>query len=103
MYESLLIPVIINKFPEKFRLIVSRKMKSDTLDINELNVAFKEELEAREKSKFVGGSISVVEKSWLKSKKVHDPSTAAALHVTERVKKNAISAITSATNRSTGS
>jgi len=78
-------------------------MKSNTLDINELKAALKEELEAREKSKFVGGSISVVEKSWWKSKKVLDPSTAAALHVTERVQKNAISAITSATNRSTAS
>ena len=63
-------------------------MKSDTWDINELMAAFKEELEAREKSKFVGGNINVVEKSWLKSKKVHDPSTAAALHVTERVQTN---------------
>jgi len=51
MYGSLLIPVIINKFAQEFRLIVSGKMKSDTLDINELKAAFKEELEAREKSK----------------------------------------------------
>ena len=88
MYGSLLIPVIMDKISEEFRLIVNRKMKSDTWDINELMAAFKEELEARKKSKFVGGNINVVEKPWLKSKKVYDPGTAAALHVTERVQTN---------------
>ena len=75
MYGSLLIPVIMDKIPDEFRLIVSRKMKSDTWDINELMAAFIEEVEAREKSKFVGGNINVVEKPWLKLKKVNDPST----------------------------
>ena len=88
MYGSLLIPVIMDKIPEEFRLIFSRKMKSDTWDIIQLMTAFKEELEAREKSKFVGGNINIVEKPWLKSKKVYDSSTAAALHVTERVQTN---------------
>ena len=60
MYGSLLIPVMMEKIPEKFRLVVSRKMKSDTWDINELLWAFKQELEAREKRRFVGGSSNVV-------------------------------------------
>lgn len=58
-------------------------MKSDTWDINESMAAFKEELEACEKSKFVGGNNNIVEKPWLKSKKVYDPSTAAAFRVTK--------------------
>lgn len=53
-------------------MIVSRKMKSDIWDINELMAAFKEELEVCEKSKFVGGNNNIVEKSWLKFKKVYD-------------------------------
>ena len=60
MYGSLLIPVMMEKIPEEFRLVVSRKMKSDTWDINELLWAFKQELEAREKRRFVGGSSNVV-------------------------------------------
>ena len=88
MYGSLLIPVIMDKIPEEFRLMVSRKLKSDTWDINELMAALKEELEAREKSTFVGGNINVVERPWFKSKKVHYPSAVAALHVTERVQTN---------------
>ena len=60
MYGSLLIPVMMEKIPEEFRLVISRKMKSDTWDINELLDAFKEELEAREKGRFVGRSSNVV-------------------------------------------
>ena len=85
---SLLIPVVIEKIPEEFRLVISRKMKSDTWDVNELIEAFKEELEAREKSRFVGGSGNVVEKPWLKPKIPRDPITAAALFLPERGQAN---------------
>ena len=34
----------MEKIPEKFPLVISRKMKSDTWDINELLDTFKEEL-----------------------------------------------------------
>lgn len=44
MYGSLLIPVMMEKIPEKFPLVISRKMKLDTWDINELLDTFKEEL-----------------------------------------------------------
>ena len=85
MYGSLLIPVIMDKIPEEFRLIISRKMKLETWDITELVAVFKEELEAREKSRFVGGnSSSVEEKPWLKGRRSYDPVTAAALHLTDQ-------------------
>ena len=87
-YGSLLIPVVMEKIPEEFRLVISRKMKSDTWDVNELIEAFKEELEAREKSRFVGGSGNVVEKPWLKPKIPRDPITAAALFLPERGQAN---------------
>ena len=86
MYGSLLIPVMMEKIPEEFRLVISRKMKSDTWDINELLDAFKEELEAREKSRFVGGSSNVVEKPFPKQNKLPEPITAAALHLSEQLK-----------------
>ena len=86
MYGSLLIPVMMEKIPEEFRLVISRKMKSDTWDINELLDAFKEELEAREKSRFVGGSSNVVEKPLSKQNKLPEPITAAALHSSEQLK-----------------
>ena len=40
MDGSLLIPVVMEKIPEDFRLTMSRKMKSDTCDVNELIEAF---------------------------------------------------------------
>ena len=87
-YGSLLIPVVMEKIPEEFWLVISRKMKSDTWDVNELIEAFKEELEAREKSRFVGGSGNVVEKPWLKPKIPRDPITAAVLSLSERGQAN---------------
>lgn len=61
-------------------------MKSDTWDINELLDAFKEELEAHKKSRFVGGSSNVVEKPLSKQNKLLGPITAAAMHLSEQVK-----------------
>ena len=63
-------------------------MKSDTWDVNELIKAFKEELEAREKTRLVEGSGNVVEKPWLKPKIPCDPITAAALFLPERGQAN---------------
>ncbi|XP_068757291.1 uncharacterized protein [Montipora capricornis] len=63
-------------------------MKLDTWDVNELIEAFKEELAAREKSRFVGGSANVVEKPWLKPKIPRDPITAAGLFLPERGQAN---------------
>jgi len=74
----------MEKIHEKFRLVISRKMQSDTWDVNELIEAFKGELEAREKSRFVGGSGNIVEKPWWKPKMARDPSTAAALFLSEQ-------------------
>ena len=63
-------------------------MKSDTWDINELLETLREESEAREKSGFVGGSSSVVEKPWSKQNKSPEPITAGALHLSEQVKRD---------------
>ena len=63
-------------------------MKSDDGDVNELIEAFKEELEACEKSRFVGGAGNVVEKPWLKPKIPRDPITAAALFLPEQGQAN---------------
>jgi len=41
-YRSLLIPVVMEKIPEESQLVISRKMKLDTWDVNELTEAFKE-------------------------------------------------------------
>ncbi len=57
MYGSLLIPVLMEKIAIEFQLIISRQMKSDTWDISKLMDVFKEELEAREKTSGVGGSL----------------------------------------------
>ena len=63
-------------------------MKSDTWDVNKLIEAFKEELEAHEKSGFLGGSKNVVEKPCLKPKIPHDLITSAALFLSERGQAN---------------
>ena len=64
MTGSLLIPVLMEKIPNEFQLIISRQMKSDTWDITNLLGIYKEELGAREKTRGVGGS---TEKPWGKS------------------------------------
>ena len=87
-YGSLLILVVMEKITQEFWLVISCKMKSDTWDVNELIKAFKEELEAREKTRLVGGSGNVVEKPWLKPKIPRDPITAAALFLPKRGQAN---------------
>lgn len=85
-YGSLLIPVMMEKISKTFPLVISRKMKLATSDINELLDTFKEELEAREKSRFVGGSSNVKEKPLFKQNKLPEAITSAALHLSEQVK-----------------
>jgi hypothetical protein len=81
MYGSLLIPVLMEKIPNEFQLIISRQMKSDTWDITKLLDIFKEELEAREKTRGAGGS---TEKPGPKGGRYKDPpTTAAALYAND--------------------
>ena len=91
MYGSLLIPVMTEKIPDEFCLIISRMMKSNAWDINELMEAFNE-LEAAKKSRFLGVASNDVEKPWLRYSKFQEPVTAAALHLTERKKLNNLTA-----------
>ena len=51
MYGSLLIPIMLAKIPEELKLIISRDMKGETWDFEQLLAIFKSELEAREKIK----------------------------------------------------
>ena len=81
MYGSLPIPVLMEKIPNDFQLIISRQMKSDTWDITKPLDILKEELEAREKTIGVGGS---TEKPSARVGRYKDPlTTAAALHAND--------------------
>ena len=71
----------MEKIPSEFQLIISRQMKSDTWDITKLLDIFKEELDAREKTRGVGGS---TEKPGARVGRYKDPlTTAAALHAND--------------------
>ncbi|ESP04146.1 hypothetical protein LOTGIDRAFT_176360 [Lottia gigantea] len=48
-YGSILVPIILKKVPEEFRLIISRKCDKDKWSIDELLALLKDELEARER------------------------------------------------------
>ena len=49
MYGSMLVPLLMEKIPEELRLLLTRRFKKDTYDINLVLDAFKDELEARER------------------------------------------------------
>ena len=78
-YGTMLIPIIMDKLPEEFRLVISRQIQSDTWGINDVLEAFRNELEAREKCKFVG-TRSVTSNVQAKS----SPKTAATLHTSNK-------------------
>ena len=84
MYGSLLIPVIMEKIPDEFRLMISRRLKSERWDIKELIAIFKEELEARENCKFVSAGISNMQGSF-RAQTRSSVSTAAALQTADKI------------------
>ena len=45
-YGMLLVPVLLSKIPEEIRLIIARKVKDDTLDLDTLITNLKEEIDA---------------------------------------------------------
>ena len=49
-------PVLLSKIPEEIRLIIGRKVKDDTWDLNTLITNLKEEIDAREKCTLVKAS-----------------------------------------------
>ena len=57
-YGTLLVPVILNKIPEELRLLISRKFDKDKWEVSEILMAFKEELEARERCVLMKASSS---------------------------------------------
>ena len=52
----LLVPVLLSKIPEGIRLIIGRKVKDDTWDLDTLITNLKEEIDAREKCTLVKAS-----------------------------------------------
>ena len=79
MYGSLLIPIMLAKIPEELKLIISRDMKEETWDFEQLLAIFKSELEAGEKIQSMSGSSSMSHAEGKFNRK--NPVTAAALHV----------------------
>ena len=50
-YGMLLVPVLLSKILEEIRLIIGRRVKDDTWDLDTLITNLKEEIDAREKCK----------------------------------------------------
>ena len=48
-YGSLLLPILMSRLPQEFKLILTRNVPKDKWSLDSLLLAFKEELEAREK------------------------------------------------------
>ena len=55
-YGKLLVPILMNKIPQELQLIITRKLGKEKWDLDALQNAFKEELEAREMCEFVTAS-----------------------------------------------
>ena len=82
MYGSLLIPIMLAKIPKELKLIISRDMKEETWDFEQLLANFKSELEAGEKIQSMSGSSSMSHAEGKFNRK--NPVTAAALHVSDK-------------------
>ena len=52
-YDSLLVPVMMNKLPEELRLIITRRFEGGIWHLDKLLKSFKEEVEARERRSFM--------------------------------------------------
>ena len=88
MYGSLLIPIMLAKIPEELKLIISRDMKGEAWDFEQLLAIFKSELEAREQIQSMSGSSSMSHVEGKFSRK--NLVMAAVLHVSD---KTAISCV----------
>ena len=55
-YGKLLVPILMNKIPQELQLIITRKLGKEKWDLDALQNAFKEELEAREMCEFATAS-----------------------------------------------
>ena len=79
-YGTLLVPVILNKITEELRLLISRRFDKDKWEVSEVLVAFKEELEARERcAQMKASSTSSPQRDGIRSRG-KTPFTASALY-----------------------
>ena len=61
-YGSLLLPILMSRLPQEFKLILTRNVPKDKWSLDSLLLAFKEELKAREKCVQLNVSTTVAEK-----------------------------------------
>ena len=83
-YGSLLLPILMSRLLQEFKLILTRNVPKDKWSLDSLLLAFKEELEAREKCVELNVSTTVAEKGKVITKGQF-PVTAQAL-VAEQVR-----------------
>ena len=67
-YGSLLLPMLMSRLPQEFKLILTRNVPKDKWNLDSLLLAFKEELEAREKCVQLNVLMTVAEKGKVNSK-----------------------------------
>ena len=58
-YGSLLVPLLNEKLPLEFRVILSRKFENDIWRLDDIMKCIKTEVEAKERSMFIGTSFEV--------------------------------------------
>ena len=77
----LLVPVLLNKIPEEIRLIIGRKVKDDTWDLDTLITNLKEEINASEKCTLVKASAEHAPKKQNYTSYNKQPSSTSALYL----------------------
>ena len=83
-YGSLLLPILMSRLLQEFKLVLTRNVPKDKWSLDSLLLAFKEELEAREKCVQLNVSTTLAEKGKVVTKGQF-PVTAQAL-VAEQVR-----------------
>ena len=77
----LLVPVLLSKILEEIRLIIGRKVKDDTLDLDTLITNLKDEIDPREKCTLVKASVEHAPKKQNDTSYNKQPSSASALNL----------------------
>ena len=80
-YGMLLVPVLLSKIPEEIRLIIGRKVKDDTWDLDTLTTNLKEEIDLEEKCTLVKASAEHAPKKQNYASYNKQPSNASALYL----------------------
>ena len=84
-YGSLLLPILMSRLSQEFELILTRNVPKDKWSLDSLLLAFREELEAREKCVQLNVSITVADKGKVITKGQFPVTTQA--FVTEQVRR----------------